>query len=283
MRYKMQKSDLNNLSKTAIRSLFKKVDLNCLLGVETQLKDSIGFKKVYQKKHVVFYQLSNEGDLYVSKKTFIRFLQVVGIKQTVYPEKTVYLKINHYAENTLKVLSEMDALLIKNDELWVAIEGYAGAGKTTLSKQLSLIYDASVFHTDDFFKKPNIDPSVPFSSYGANIDYDKIHHHVIKVLSQKQTVLYEPFDFKTHQHQPPIKVIYKPIHIFEGAFVLHPSMKQTFDLKVFYDIPLFKQYHLIFRRSGFKRLWKFITTWIPNERNYVKGLEIKKQCHLIIK
>ncbi len=68
----------------------------------------------------------------------------------------------------------------------------------------------------------------------------------------------------------------------EGAFALHPYMKQTYDLKVFYYKSWIKQYIDIYRRNGLKRLWKFMSKWIPNERKYVKDLGIIRQCDIMI-
>ena len=176
----------------------------------------------------------------------------------------------------------MDALLESKSELWIGIDGYACAGKTTLANLLSQIYEGSLFHSDDFFKKPVITEN-PLTQYGSNIDFDRMNKTVIEPIRNNQSVFYQPFDFKSHKHLDAIQIPYTNIHIFEGAYCLHPLLDVEYDLKVFYDISRLKQYYKIYKRNGFKRLKKFITTWIPNERKYVKAIKIKEKVNLYLK
>lgn len=244
--------------------------------------DKFGFTLLYQKGHHYGFDIQEKGDFYLSKKTLSRLVEssIMTIQST--KENIDFVVINRYTYNLLTILAKIEEMMDKEQEIWLAIDGYAGAGKTTLANQLGLVLDAQVFHTDDFFTKPVVDLTKPFSSYGSNIDYNKINESVFKPVSLKQSVLYQPFEFKTHQHLNAVEIPHRNIHIIEGAFTLHPYMKQTYDLKVFYHKSLIKQYIDIYRRNGLKRLWKFMTKWIPNERKYVKDLGIIRQCNIII-
>lgn len=271
----------SDLSKTALNRLFKELQENSYAMDFSQLNDSVGLKKVYQKRHLIGYEICHEGEIHISKKDFIKWIEVSKIKEVSLNKNHSIIKINTYENNLLKVLSEIKKIQ-SVDPIWVAIDGFAGAGKTTLANRLGLIMDANVFHTDDFFKSPEIDSNDNLSQYGFNIDYTKINQSIINQINQKQPVNYQPFDFKSHRHLSSIALPYRQINIFEGAYVLHPYLKNNWNLKVFYGISRLRQYQMIYQRSGFKKLWQFMTKWIPKERRYVKGLSIKQQCNIVI-
>lgn len=278
----MPKGENNNKTKKALYSLFMLMKDNSITINFTTLKERFGFKQVFHKGRHFGLVIQDEGDFYLSKRTLLKLMDksILTTYDTNQTESLV--RVDRYAYNLLLVLSVIEQKMEEQTEVWVAIDGYAGAGKTTLASQLGLILNAQVFHTDDFFKKPLIDVNKPLSFYGANINYEKIKETIFKPVGLKQPIQYQPFDFKTHKHCSMIEIPYHPIHIFEGAFVLHPYMRQSYDLKVFYHKSLLKQYKDILTRNGFKRLLKFMTKWIPNERRYVKDLGITHQCDIII-
>ena len=278
----MPKGENLNKTKKALYSLFMLMNDNSIHIDLTTSKDTFGFKQVFHRGRSFGFEIREEGDFYVSKNALLKLMDLSIITAHKTNEKSELLRVDRYNYNLLVVLSAIEQKMENQAELWVAIEGYAGAGKTTLANQLGLVLNAQVFHTDDFFKKPMMDVNKPLSQYGSNIDYEKIKETIFKPAGLKLPIQYQPFDFKTHKHGSMIEIPHQPIHIFEGAFVLHPYMRQSYDLKVFYHKSLLKQYKDIFKRNGFQRLWKFMTKWIPNERRYVKDLGITQQCEIII-
>ena len=54
-----------------------------------------------------------------------------------------------------ELIKKIDDLLSKNERVIVAIDGFCTAGKTTLSNKLKELYNANIFHCDDFFLKKN--------------------------------------------------------------------------------------------------------------------------------
>ncbi|MCU0105146.1 hypothetical protein N7603_05700 [Acholeplasma vituli] len=272
----------HGLRKIALNSLFKPIQPNTYNYEIADHLRMVRFRKMLSRGDLRLYVIDEEGELGLSSGSLMKFLKVNDYQRSSNGESIPYIIVNSYQENLLKVLSKMDALLESKPELWIAIDGYACAGKTTLANLLSQIYEGSLFHTDDFFKKPIITED-PLTQYGANIDFHKINQTVIEPIHNQASVHYQPFDFKTHKHLEHVIIPYSNIHIFEGAYSLHPHLEAPYDLKVFYDISRLKQYYKIYERNGFKRLKKFITIWIPNERKYVKALKIKEKANLYLK
>lgn len=268
--------------KNALKSHFKQL-INQTYDIQkADHLTMVRFRKESQYKDLSLYLVDSEGPLIISLQSLKKIIDICGYQQRVTSDAISYITVNRYIENLLIVVSKIDALLLTKKTLMIGLDGFASAGKTTLSKYLGLIYDANVYHTDDFFKKP--EPSEDsLSHYGSNIDFQAIQKTIIEPIKHQSTISYRLFDFKTHQHLSPIQITYKPIHIFEGAFVLHPYLGVDLDLKLFYDIVLIKQYVKIYKRNGLKGLKQFMLKWIPNERQYAKALKIKQKADIILK
>lgn len=194
-----------------------------------------------------------------------------------------YVIIHKDMVSIIPLLSKIDELCHTQDQVIIALDGFSASGKTTMGHLLSCIYDANIAHTDDFFKKIETDPRDPLSIYGANIDFQKINDTIIKPFTQKEDYSYQPFDFKSHQHQPKVTVSYKPVLFIEGAYSMHPKLDANYDFQVFVEVPRLKAYYRILKRNGLKRLWGFMNKWIPKEIAYVKALEIKEKANFILK
>lgn len=267
--------------KNALKSHFKHLVDQTYHIQEADHLTMVRFRKERQSNGLSLYLIDSNGPIMISLKTLKRIIEICGYQKRETTVPVSYIIVNRYIENLLIVASRIDALLLTKKTLMIGLDGFASAGKTTLSKYLGLIYEANVYHTDDFFKKPEPSEDI-LSHFGANIDFQTIQKTIVEPIKSHALISYRPFDFKTHQHLSPIQITYKPVHIFEGAFVFHPYLDIDFDLKIFYDIRLFKQYVKIAKRNGLKGLKQFMFKWIPNERQYVKALKIKQKVDIII-
>lgn len=192
------------------------------------------------------------------------------------------LSFKYHLELT-PLFSLIEEHLRSHDGLLLAIDGFSAAGKTTLASYLGEVFHANVFHTDDFFKKMTIDPHDLLSVHGNNIDFDKMIETIIKPYQKHEPIIYTPFDVKTHQHLEPTLYSHRIFTIIEGAYSMHPRLKDYYDLKIVMTTSRLKSYVRVFKRNGFKKLLHFISTWIPRERRYFKAFNIKNDADLIIK
>lgn len=197
--------------------------------------------------------------------------------------QTSFALLKYELIDMIPLLSQVDRLRETKDNLMIAIDGYAASGKTTLAQMLSEVYHANVFHIDDFFKKMDANLNDPLSVHGNNIDFIKINETIIAPLVKQEAVSYRLFDFKKHQHTDLVTVGYKSMNIIEGAYSMHPSLKVTYDFKIFLSVCTFKEWGRVYQRNGLKRLLIYIKKWIPKERRYFKTMHIREQADLIIK
>lgn len=178
----------------------------------------------------------------------------------------------------LKLISKIDHLVHNQKEVMIAIDGDAASGKTTLAKKLQAIFQANLFHMDDFFQKPVIDPNDPHSKYGSNIDFRRMIDQTITPIKNKDHIKYQSMNHQTHQLKTPIIIKYKPVNIIEGSFSMHPQLINLYDYKIFLGVSRLKQNIRILRRNGFSSWLKFKSRWIPNEKRYFKNLRIEQHA-----
>lgn len=201
-----------------------------------------------------------------------KYLKIVTDKKLKLPNKKMLL-----------LIKELENKIINGNIFIIGIDGKSGGGKSTISKVLQELFNANLFHVDDFFKKPFINPNDPFSKYGSNIDFNKITNNIMKPILTKTNSKYQPFDFKTHTHLDYINVKHNNINIIEGSFSLHPYLFNNYNYTIYLSVNYFKQLFRINKRSGFKRLLTFIKKWIPNENKYNRDLKISKKIDFYIK
>lgn len=150
----------------------------------------------------------------------------------------------------------------------VGISGFAGSGKSTISRELSqLLNNATIIHVDDFIK---------FSNNGAKPNYPHdwyaIEELVLKRLHTGK-VISRTYDWKTNSKVIDEFIDVTPIIIMEGIpAMFRPDILQYLDLKVWIDCP-----QSIANERGKKRdreehkvdyedLWN--NAWIPAESKY---------------
>lgn len=197
--------------------------------------------------------------------------------------KTQTGKLSKYNKVVWLAIREIEELIKIKKKVTIAVDGMSGSGKTTLAFHLKKVFDANLFHIDDFFKKPVIDSDDPLSVYGSNIDFKLILDSIINNINNNKDVSYKPFDFISHTHLEEITVKTKEVNIIEGSFSMHPHLIDNYDYKIFLKTNKCKQLIRIYKRSGLKKFKQFVKRWIPNENRYRRDLKIETIADIIIK
>ena len=188
---------------------------------------------------------------------------------------------NHDFNIFSPLLKKID-ILEKGRVRIIAIDGGSASGKTTLAAYLCKIYDATIFHMDDFFLTPEMRTRERLYEVGGNVDRERFLAEVLLPLSQGMAINYRPFDCSTGAFKNGIEIIPKSLVIIEGAYSMHPLLADYYDLSVFLDIGKEKQVERILKRNSPQVAKRFFEEWIPLENIYFKGTSIKKRCNLVI-
>lgn len=185
------------------------------------------------------------------------------------------------SENLKKLICIIDEQLLKGS-LLLAIEGGSAAGKTSLAEQLRQHYDCPVFHTDDYFLRPEQRTAQRLAEPGGNMDRERFKAEILCKLTAGETVVYRPFDCGTMRLKEEIQTEPGRLNIIEGAYCMHPELSDAYGLTVFLDIEPELQRKRIGKRNTPEKAQMFFSRWIPMEQKYFEAMKIKDHCDIVI-
>ena len=164
----------------------------------------------------------------------------------------------------------------------IAIDGRCGAGKSTIAARLAEVLNATLFHMDDYFLRPEQRTPERFSTPGENIDHERFLKEILIPLKEGRTITYSPYSCTTQTLLDPITVTPADIVIVEGSYALHPTLRAYYDLRVFLTLFPREQEARIRARNG-DAIWPmFKNRWIPMEEAYHIYCEVEKYSDLIL-
>lgn len=181
----------------------------------------------------------------------------------------------------ITLTEKINTLLTEKEHVIIAIDGPCASGKTTLAKKLSEIFDANVFHTDDYFLRPEQRTPERLSETGGNLDRERFFDEVISPLTENRDFLYRPFSCKTQSIGEAVSVKIKPLSIVEGSYSHHPFFGNVYDLRIFTDISEEEQKKRILLRNPDKAD-RFFGEWIPKENAYFKLFGVKEKSDIVL-
>jgi uridine kinase len=178
------------------------------------------------------------------------------------------------------VFRRIDALMKQKDSVYVAIDGNCGAGKSTLASLIGGVYDCNVFHMDDYFLPPALRTPERLAEVGGNVDYGRFREEIVAGLLSGGAFTYRVYDCMRQEMGPPVAVTPKRLNIIEGAYSLHPTLADTYDLKIFLGIDVKEQSRRILARNGSAMHRRFMAEWVPMENRYFERMGIRERCDL---
>lgn len=182
-----------------------------------------------------------------------------------------------------KIISLVDDKVKKQDFCVVAIDGMAGAGKTTLSKELKKYYGikANVISIDDFYQ-PWIVNSLN-NGLASHINKTRILNEILKPIYLKKDIYYTPFNCKEQRYENDIYLKYKPISIIEGSYSCLPIFETYYDLELLLITSTIQQKRRLLKREGENNFKNFEEIWLPRESKYFLETDIVNRMDLILK
>lgn len=182
------------------------------------------------------------------------------------------------------ICAEIDNAL-KNTEVTeqvnVAIDGMCGSGKSTLGRKLTKRYGCNLFHTDDFFLRPEQRTKERYEQPGGNVDYERFRVEVLEHLADRRGFTYRRFDCRTMAMGECYEVSWNRLNIVEGAYSCHPYFGDAWQLRFFLDLTEDKQRERILARNGAAMYQRFAREWIPLENRYFTFYAIREKCIVI--
>ena len=163
----------------------------------------------------------------------------------------------------------------------IAIDGRCASGKTTLAKKLNEAMGWSVFHTDDFFLRPEQRTPERLDTPGENVDHERFLEEVLLPLANgAEEIGFRPFDCKTMSLAEPVRVRAGRVCVVEGCYSCHPELLKYYGLKIFLTIDAEEQMRRIVSRNGAEKARQFAEKWIPLEEKYFSAYDIKSVCDM---
>jgi len=181
----------------------------------------------------------------------------------------------------ISLFARIDALQKTQTPFNVAIDGMSCSGKSTLAALLGKVYDCNLFHMDDFFLPRELKTKERLDEPGGNVDYERFRQEVLVGLTEERPFSYRPFSCKSQALVEPVQVSPKPLNIVEGAYSLHPSLEDAYQLKVFLKIEPEVQSARILHRNGPAMHERFLKEWVPLENRYFHEYNIEDRCDLV--
>lgn len=181
----------------------------------------------------------------------------------------------------LSVFRAIDSLLCVKETVVVAVDGRCASGKTTFAGLLAGVYDANVFHMDDYFLRPEQRTAERYAEIGGNVDRERFLDEVLLPLSRGENVVSRRYDCSTSELSDGAEYEKKRLNIVEGSYSMHPDLREHYDLSVMLDISKELQRERIIKRDG-ERSGDFFAKWIPLEERYFEAFDIAKKCDIVV-
>lgn len=217
------------------------------------------------------------------KEELKHFLEIISEKCGT---DEYFILIKEWAENNypslLPIMEKIEEYQPKMP-LVLAIDGRSCAGKSTTAEILSMIYQASIVHMDDFFLPQNLRTNERYAQAGGNVHYERFKDEVLPYIRSGEDFSYRKFNCQAMDYAGEVLVKKSPLIVVEGAYSLHPYLGDYYDLAIFMDIEPNAQLSRLKKRNTPEMLKKFQEKWILLEENYFNALEIRKNCQITIK
>lgn len=163
----------------------------------------------------------------------------------------------------------------------VAVDGKAGAGKTSLASLLSEKLGWPVIHMDDFFLQPHQRTEERLQEPGGNFDRERFLEQVLLPFASQSPSMIQTMDCSVMQLRDKEPLMLGTPLIVEGTYSMHPSLGHWWACSIFLEADLEEQLQRIAARPSHNDAEVFRTRWIPLEQKYFDAFPIRENSDFV--
>lgn len=189
------------------------------------------------------------------------------------------------SKNFVHLSARLEGLLAEKSRVLIAIDGMAASGKTTLAAALTGRFEHSaVIHMDDFTIPFEDRTPDYFDRLLSNADIQRFDREVFSPLLAGQDAVYRPYVCHPKPgFLSPVRIAADTrLVIVEGAYCLHETLFDRYDLTVLSLISPALQQERILQRNGPAQLERFLSMWIPMENRHIAARNLRARCDEIL-
>ena len=166
----------------------------------------------------------------------------------------------------------------------VAIDGMAGAGKTTLAQQLAAVFPKSeIIQMDHFYLPKSLRTEERMAAPGGHMDTERFTDEVAMPIWKGLVPRYRVFDCASQTYTEARTCLPDAeLCIIEGTYATHPEIPDIYDLRVF--VLADEQICLDRIKARAESEWEvemFQKEWIPAEKLYFESYMTKELSDLV--
>jgi len=166
----------------------------------------------------------------------------------------------------------------------IAIDGMAGAGKSTLATQLQEIFPKTdVIHMDHFYLPKALRTKERMAEPGGHMDTERFSDEVALPIWKGLVPHYRVFDCATQSFTETLTCAPDAeLCIVEGTYATHPNIPDIYDLRIFVEADgAICMDRIKKRASSDWEVEMFQKEWIPAEQRYFASYMTRELSDLV--
>jgi len=169
----------------------------------------------------------------------------------------------------------------KRQTILIAIEGYGGSGKSTISERLKeALGNSYVVNIDDFIIKAKLTEQ---SWDKGAFDRERLEQQVLIPATTGSEITYQKLVWDTDTLSEPIIVPKVAYLIVEGISSYHPSIAKYYDYKIWIDTPIELAKQRGQARDGDNENAQYWDLWAENDLAYQQRYHPEQTADFVVK
>ena len=182
-----------------------------------------------------------------------------------------------------RILLEVRKAIAFKGKVLIGIDGMAGAGKSTLARELAEVLNGEIIPMDDFFLPPELRTAERLAEAGGNVHYERFSAEVGQNLVFGNSFDYGVFDCSKMAIDSIRHIENGQVVIVEGSYCLRPEFRDLYDVRIFMEVDEDIQMKRITERNGSEMALRFKELWIPMENKYFKECGVKECADIVLR